>query len=308
MAHGSWLCKTKHSRRGFSATGAFFCGQIIHHPSAMSHKHRRRRPRRRGLQSCDGGAFDLDLLQMIGADETFRIELADVLRARRTDGAPAVLCDDFQAADGRAVAGRVREGGFDLVARQIVGRKRFLREACDFRLLFGRGRGIDPFVIVRSELFDKLLVVLRRILSGGRRDFSREEGENNAVLVRRPTVAIKTEEGGSCAFFATESDGLCAQARHEPFEADRNFANFTTEKFADAVDHGTADERLADLRIRRPLRARLEEILDGDGKIVVWIHEAGRRRDDAMAVEIRIVAEGDVEFVFQADKACHGVF
>ena len=113
---------------------------------------------------------------MIGADEAFRIELADVLRARRTDGAPAVLRDNFQAADGCAVAGRVRESGFDLVARQIVGRKRFLREACDFRLLFGRGGGVDPFVIVCSELFDKLLIVLRGILSSSRCDFRREKG------------------------------------------------------------------------------------------------------------------------------------
>ena len=142
---------------------------------------------------------------MIGADEAFRIEFADVFRARRTDGAPSVLRDDFQAADGCAVAGRVREGGFDLVASQCVGRKRFLREACDFRLLFGRGGGIDPFVIVCSELLDKLLVVLRRILSGGRRDFRREEGENDAVFVRCPTVAVETQEGGSCAFFAASS-------------------------------------------------------------------------------------------------------
>ena len=245
---------------------------------------------------------------MIGADEAFRIEFADVLRARRTNSAPSVLRDDFQAADGCAVAGRVREGGFDLVASQRIGWKRFFRETCDFRRLFGRGGGVDPFVIVCSELLDKLLVMLRRILSSGRRDFRREEGENDTVFVRRPAVAIETEEGGSCAFFATESDSFRTQAGHEPLETDGNFADFAAEQFADAVDHGAADERLADLRICWPLRTRLEEILNGDGEIVVGIHEAGGRRHDAMAVEIGIVAESDIKLVLQADKACHGVF
>ncbi len=245
---------------------------------------------------------------MVGADEAFCIEFADVFRARWTDGAPAVLCDDFQAADGCAVAGRVREGGFDFVARKCIRRKRFFRKTCDFRFLFGCGGGVDPFIIVCSKLLDESLIMLRGILACGCRDFRREEGENDAVFVRRPAVAVETQEGGSRAFFAAETDGFRAQAGHKPFETNGNFTNFAAQEFADAVDHGTADERFADLCVRWPLRARLEKILNGDGEIVVGIHEASGRRHDAVAVEIWIVAEGDVELVFQTDEARHGVF
>ena len=150
--------------------------------------------------------------------------------------------------------------------------------------------------------------MLRRILSSGCRDFRREERENDAIFIRRPAVAIETEEGGSSALFTAETDGFRTQAGHKPFETDGHFADFAAKQFTDAVDHGAADERLADLRICWPLRTRLEEILDGDGEIVVGIHESSGRRHDAVAVEIGIVAESDVELVFQADQACHGVF
>ena len=50
-----------------------------------------------------------------------------------------------------------------------------------------------------------------------------------------------------------------------------------------------------------------EEILDRDGEIVIGIHQSRRWRDDAVAVRIRIIGEGDAVFVLQADKPRHGI-
>src|SRR5450631_3508479 len=40
---------------------------------------------------------------------------------------------------------------------------------------------------------------------------------------------------------------------------------------------------------------------------MIGIHQTGTRRDDPMAIRIRIVCEGDLILVFQFNEACHGV-
>ena len=40
---------------------------------------------------------------------------------------------------------------------------------------------------------------------------------------------------------------------------------------------------------------------------MVGIHETLALRDDAVAVDVRIVSEGDVEIVFQSDQTFHGI-
>ena len=74
-----------------------------------------------------------------------------------------------------------------------------------------------------------------------------------------------------------------------------------------AVDHAAADDRLADRRRRRPARPVLEQIVDRDGQIVIRRHQAGARRDDAVAIVVGVAGEGDVEAVLHADQALHRV-
>ena len=50
-----------------------------------------------------------------------------------------------------------------------------------------------------------------------------------------------------------------------------------------------------------------EQIADRHGEEMIGVHQPGRRRDDAVAVGVGIVAEGDVEVVLELDEPGHGV-
>jgi len=50
-----------------------------------------------------------------------------------------------------------------------------------------------------------------------------------------------------------------------------------------------------------------EEVLDADGKVVVWIEQAGGFGDDAVAIMVSVGGEGDVVFAPVGDHAGHGV-
>ena len=56
-----------------------------------------------------------------------------------------------------------------------------------------------------------------------------------------------------------------------------------------------------------PTGAMGEEIVDRDGEIVVRVQQPGGLGDDAVAVVVGIVAEGDVKVVLEVDQAGHGV-
>ena len=75
----------------------------------------------------------------------------------------------------------------------------------------------------------------------------------------------------------------------------------------DAIDQAAADQRLADGRRRRPVGAMREQVVDGHGQVVIRIHQADRRRDDAVAVGVGIVGEGDAELILEADEPGHRV-
>ena len=63
----------------------------------------------------------------------------------------------------------------------------------------------------------------------------------------------------------------------------------------------------ADDGASRPLRPVTQEVANGHREVVVWVHESDRRRDDAVAVGVGIIAESDVESVLEAYQAGHGV-
>ena len=50
-----------------------------------------------------------------------------------------------------------------------------------------------------------------------------------------------------------------------------------------------------------------EQVSDGHRQVMIGAHQSARLRNDAMPVKIGIVAERDIEPVFQPDKTCHGV-
>ncbi|GAK49003.1 hypothetical protein U14_00221 [Candidatus Moduliflexus flocculans] len=72
-----------------------------------------------------------------------------------------------------------------------------------------------------------------------------------------------------------------------------------------AVNHGTRHQCFTNRSIFSPARTILEQIPDRDGQIMIRIHQARAFRHDAMPVIIRVIAESDVEAVFQSDQASH---
>ena len=50
-----------------------------------------------------------------------------------------------------------------------------------------------------------------------------------------------------------------------------------------------------------------EQIVDRDREVVVGVHQPGGGRDDAVAVDVGIVAPGDVETLLEADQARHRI-
>jgi len=53
-------------------------------------------------------------------------------------------------------------------------------------------------------------------------------------------------------------------------------------------------------------RVVLEQVPDGHGQVVVWVHQP-RPRDDAVAVGVGVVPAGHVEAILETDQARHGV-
>ncbi len=149
--------------------------------------------------------------------------------------------------------------------------------------------------------------MLAWVAPGDRGDLGGQQVEDDAVLVGGPDAAVFAQEGRAGAFFAAKAKRAVQQAVDKVFEADRHFAQFAAEVLGDAVDHRAGDEGFADGRVVAPAGAVLEEVPDGDGQVVVGVHQPGAARDDAVAVDIGVVAKGDVEPVLEADQAGHGV-
>ncbi len=109
------------------------------------------------------------------------------------------------------------------------------------------------------------------------------------------------------ALLAAEAAGAVEEHVHEPFEAYGDLVEAPPEVQGYAVQHGCGDQRLPHCGILSPPRTVPEEIMNRGGEVMVGIHESLTARDDAVAVDVRIVPEGDVETVFQSDQAFHGI-
>ena len=93
------------------------------------------------------------------------------------------------------------------------------------------------------------------------------------------TCAVAAEEGGPGGLFSDEAEGAVDQAVDEPLEADWDLEHGAAEALGDAIDDGGGDERLADADgLSTQLWPVGEEVLDGDGEVVIGIEQAGGAR------------------------------
>src|SRR5450432_3126862 len=217
-----------------------------------------------------------DGIEMRGALEALGVDLVDVLRAGWPRGKPAIFCDDLEAANDGVVGRRARKLVQDRLSGKFLRAHRFGRQLLQQRLLRG-GRGlVDARVIRRAELRTQLLVVLPRIFTGDGGDLCGQQIEDDAVLVGRPRAAVSAQEARSRALLAAETERAIEEPGDEPFEANGHFFQWSTDGLHDAIDERAADERFADGGARRPVRSVREQVADGDGQVMIRIHQPRR--------------------------------
>ena len=244
---------------------------------------------------------------MIRAFEAFGIDLIDVLGTGRACGEPAVIGNDLEAADGGAVAGGVGEFGGDGIAGEGIGADLVRREVQQGLLLGCVRGGVEALVYRCAEFGFEGLVVFAGVLAGDRGDLRGEQIQEDAVLIGGPYGPVGAQEGGARAFFAAEAEGTGEQAVHEPFEAYGNFGEAPAQPCGHPVDHRAGHQGFAHGGIGAPAGAVLEQVIDGDGEVMIGVQEAGAARHDPVPVVVGVIAERDIETVLEADEAGHGV-
>ena len=73
------------------------------------------------------------------------------------------------------------------------------------------------------------------------------------------------------------------------------------------VDEATADEGLADRGLAGPLGAVRQEVMNGHGQVMVWVHQAQRAGNNAVPICIAVVCESNVEPILQLHEAGHRI-
>jgi len=66
-----------------------------------------------------------------------------------------------------------------------------------------------------------------------------------------------------------------------------------------------AHHRLADRPFRAPLRSVLEEVEDGDRKVVIGQQQSRAPGDNPVPVVVGVAGEGDLETTLQIDQSLH---
>lgn len=149
--------------------------------------------------------------------------------------------------------------------------------------------------------------MLGRGLARHREDLRGQQRQEDAVLVGRPHRSVAAQERGPGGLLAAEPERTVDQTVHEPLEADRHFDQLTAETGGDPVDHARRDQRLADPRGSRPLLAVGVQVVDGDGEVVVRVHQPGVRRHDAVPVGVGVVPGRDLIALPLPDQRGHRV-
>src|SRR6185437_6965968 len=227
------------------------------------------------------------------AQEALGINLVETLGSRRTGREPSVRSDDLQPANRGVVAGRARQLARDRLTRECGCAHGLWRKPGNTRLLIGSRGRIDARIPGRTQFRRQLPIVLAGILAGARRDLGGEQTHDESVLVGAPDGAVTPQKARTGAFLATEADRSLEQAGREPLEADRHLAQRPLQACNHTIDEPARDECLAYRRGSLPVGTMGEEEADGDGEVVIGIEEARRRGDDAVAVRVGVVGEGN---------------
>ena len=241
-----------------------------------------------------------------GPAERFGVELVDVLGAGRPRGEPAVLGGHLQPADRRVVAGRGREPVGDRVAGQRVGCDVGRRQLGQLRLL---ARGSRASRCARRP--DRRT---RRSARGTARTASCpvtaviSDASRHRMM---PSLSVVHTEPSRCRKDAP-ADSSPPNATEPSSRPGTNHLNPTGTSSSvrpsddgDPIDHGRADQRLADRCVARPVGAVGVQVVDRDREVVVRVHQPAVGRDDAVPVGVGVVAGRDVEVVLARDQRRH---
>src|SRR5262249_11525496 len=123
----------------------------------------------------------------------------------------------------------------------------------------------------------------------------------------RPYGSVTTKERSAGAFFATKAQRSIEQSGYEPFESYWYFDQSTPDPGGHAVDDAAADRCFAYGRILLPLRTMHEEIINRRRQVVIGVHQARLAGDDAVPVTVGVVAESNVEAIFERDQFGHRI-
>ena len=153
--------------------------------------------------------------------EALRVQLVDVLRARRPHREPAVRGHDLQPADRRAVAWRGVRTARIVSPASSLAPPRPARAAAGAASDRGRRR-VDALVDRRAELAGELEVALAGIAAKRRRHL---RGEQPRMI---PSLSVvqrcrRAQERCARALLAAEAERAVEQAVDEPLEAHRHF-------------------------------------------------------------------------------------
>ena len=134
-------------------------------------------------------------------------------------------------------------------------------------------------------------------LAGAGGDFRRKQVHDQTVLVGRPHTSVLPQETRAGAFLAAKTARTVEEAVDKPLETHRNFTQRAPERLHDPVDQATADQSLAYHGFVGPLGPVSQKVMDGDGEVVVRVHQSHRTGNDAMPVCVGVVCESNFELV-----------
>src|SRR5215472_6306670 len=209
-----------------------------------------------------------DGMEMRCTLEALRVDLVDVLGARGSGRKPSVSCYDFQTPNGSLIAwGTGQLGGNRL--------------ACHFRLFHGVGRErrkfsllrrsagrVDARVVGGAELCRDFLVVLARVLASAGRNLSGQH-HDEPILIGGPRGAVSAKKAGSGALFSAKAARAVDQSRHEPLEANRDFAQLAAKFLNHTVNQAAADHGLSNSNRLPPFGPMHQQIPNRHGEIMV---------------------------------------
>src|SRR5262249_40353758 len=152
---------------------------------------------------------------------------------------------DFEPAEGSVVAGGAGQLGRDALACQVRLLNGLWGKFLQARFRFSSRWSVYARIERRTELRRQLTVVLTGVLARPSGDLGGEQVHDRAILVCGPYASVESQEAGAGAFFAAEATGAVEQARCEPLEPHRHFAQLAAKVIHDSVNHAAADERLA---------------------------------------------------------------